>query len=114
MVLQYHLEPLSKEESVDYIKHRLKKAGNEAADIFMDEAIEEIYNYSKGVPRLINLACHNALIGGIVKETRRITKAIALDAIKECLHGAEYVTNIQNNTKTEEERWEELQMHLKR
>lgn len=87
VVFHYHLEPLSREETKEYIKHRLKKAGNETAEIFDDEAINEIYIHSKGVPRLINVMCHNALITGLVYETKHITRAIALEAIAEAMNG---------------------------
>ncbi len=87
VVLHYHLDPLTKEETFDYIKHRLKKAGNEDADIFEADAIEEIYKYSKGVPRLINIACHHSLISGLVYETRRISAKIASEAIAETMSG---------------------------
>lgn len=87
VVFHYHLEPLSKEETKEYIKHRLKKAGNETGDVFDDEAINVIYIHSKGVPRLINVMCHNALITGLVNETKHITRAMALEAIAEATNG---------------------------
>jgi len=87
VVFHFHLDPLTRDETAEYIRHRLKTAGNDNADIFSHEAIEEIYQYSKGVPRLINLACHNALISGVVYETRKISREIAQDAIKDLLHG---------------------------
>lgn len=87
VVFHYHLEPLNKEETKEYIRHRLKKAGNESADIFDDSAIDEIYAHSKGVPRLINVMCHNALISGLVYETKKITNKIALEAIAEATNG---------------------------
>ncbi|MFA6320550.1 MAG: AAA family ATPase [Candidatus Omnitrophota bacterium] len=83
VVFHYHLDPLTHVETKDYIKHRLKKAGNEFANIFTEDAIDEVYVYSKGVPRLINLICHNALISGLVHEARQIDGAIVLEAIKE-------------------------------
>lgn len=86
IVLYYHLEPLDRAETEQYIIHRLKKAGHEAANLFDKEAIEEIYKYSKGVPRLINLACHNALISGIVYEAKEITGLVARESIEELMH----------------------------
>lgn len=86
IVLYYHLEPLDRTETEQYIIHRLKKAGHEAANLFDKEAIEEIYKYSKGVPRLINLACHNALISGIVYEAKEITGLVARESIEELMH----------------------------
>lgn len=90
IVFQYHLEPLSYEETEGYIKHRLKIAGNGETDIFMQEAIDKIYIFSKGIPRLINLACHNALITGVVKESRIITVDIAREAVINLILEREY------------------------
>ena len=87
VVFHFHLEPLNREETSEYIRHRLRKAGNSAADIFTEDAINEIYKHSKGVPRLINVVCHNALISGLVYDTKKITSKIALEAIGEAENG---------------------------
>jgi len=73
VVFHYHIEPLTYDETAQYIKHRLVKAGNAAADIFTEGAIDAVYQFSKGVPRLTNLICHNALIDGLVAGTRQVT-----------------------------------------
>jgi len=86
VVMQYHIQPLNKTETAEYIYHRLTKAGGDKF-IFNSEAIDEIFAYTKGVPRLINLACHHALISGLVYESKRITKEIALETIHELIHG---------------------------
>jgi general secretion pathway protein A len=90
VVFHYHLEPLGQEETEQYIKHRLAKAGAVRDDIFVPEAIAEIYKYSKGVPRLINIVCHNALISGLVYEMRTITRDIAKEAISDSVNGISY------------------------
>jgi hypothetical protein len=54
------LNPLTKDETAQYIVHRLEIAGCER-EIFTPEAIEEIFHYSQGVPSLINKACDVAL-----------------------------------------------------
>ncbi len=87
VVLHYHLYPLDRKETKEYIKHRLKTAGNQGADILDDEAIEAVYNYSGGVPRLINLVCHNALISGLVLEARVITGDIMKETVGELMQG---------------------------
>ena len=87
VVLHYHLEPLSYGETKEYIRYRLSKAGNGNADIFTYSAINEIYQYSRGIPRLINLACHNALISGLVYETKKISNGIVAEAINELVNG---------------------------
>ncbi len=87
IVIYYHLEALDRRETGSYINHRLKKVGHENGSLFSEGAIDEIYRYSSGIPRLINLACHNALIGGLVDESRQITTDIATEAIQELMHG---------------------------
>ncbi len=104
VVFHYHLEPLSREETSEYIKHRLKKAGNSEVDIFTEEAINEIYQHSKGVPRLINVICHNALISGLVYETKKITPETALEAIADTTNGLSPETSHQSNIVIEKQK----------
>jgi len=62
IVLKYVLNPLDEQETRDMIEFRLKQAGfNANLKLFTDEAVSEIYHYSQGYPRRINLICHNAL-----------------------------------------------------
>lgn len=88
VVLHYHLEALDRKEAGEYIKHRLVKAGNTDHDILSEEAIDEIYAASKGIPRLINVMCHNALISGLVYGMKVIDRKVALEAIGETYSGA--------------------------
>ena len=60
VTFRYALNPLTKDETAQYIMHRLKIAQCER-EIFTHEAINEIFTYSQGVPRLINKACDAAL-----------------------------------------------------
>lgn len=101
VVFHYHLEPLNYDETSDYIKHRLKTAGNVSMDIFSHGAIDEIFKFSKGVPRLVSLACHNALISGLVCDAKYITVGIARDSIKDLLQN----TAKQNVEYTKEVAW---------
>ena len=57
------LSKLSLNSTREYIRFRVKQAGVEN-DIFTPDAVEAIYNHSKGVPRLINVICDNALLEG--------------------------------------------------
>lgn len=101
VVFHYHLDPLNYDETSEYIKHRLKTAGNSEADIFTKGAIDEIFKFSKGIPRLINLACHNALISGLVCDSRHITVDVARDALKHVLQN----TARQENEHNKEVSW---------
>ncbi len=75
--------PLDKEEMKDYINHRLTVAGSDGQIKFTDEAIDEVYKFSEGVPRLINMVCDRALLFGFVTETKNITQDIVKRGVEE-------------------------------
>ncbi len=79
ITINYYIEPLTKNETKEYIKHRLNIAGSKR-NIFSSSAIREIFSFSKGFPRLINIICDLALLTGYVKEQKTINELI----IKEC------------------------------
>jgi general secretion pathway protein A len=81
IAVRYHILPLDDDEVFEYIKHRLMVAGPEANVEFSQDAIEDIYNYSQGTPRLINILCDRALLAGFVLETRSVNR----DIIKKCI-----------------------------
>ncbi|MEK6715298.1 MAG: AAA family ATPase [Candidatus Omnitrophota bacterium] len=83
IAVHYHIYPLSKEEMVGYIRHRLTIASNNGFDFFTDEALGLIYGFSKGVPRLVNLICDSALLSGYVYEAKQIDAKIMEETIKE-------------------------------
>ena len=76
LTVHYTIEPLTELESKDYIKHRLSVAGSET-EIFSPEAHHEIFLFSKGYPRLINIICDRMLLTGYARETERISGVIA-------------------------------------
>lgn len=75
----FHLEPLTEQETAAFIAHRLKVAGADI-EIFSAEAVHEIYRFSQGVPRLINIIGDHALLTGYWASLKFIDLAI----IKEC------------------------------
>ncbi len=79
IMLNYQIKPLSEIETFEYIKHRLKVAGTEKK-LFNRNAIQEVYRFSNGYPRLINKICDHALLTGYVRDLKKITPTI----IKEC------------------------------
>ncbi|MBU1090714.1 MAG: AAA family ATPase [Candidatus Omnitrophica bacterium] len=84
IAVYYHLNALENVETKDYISHRLKLAGsNGGVEIFEPEAIDLVYAHSRGVPRVINLVCDSALLSGYVSETKKITKEMIDEVIKE-------------------------------
>ncbi len=84
IAIRYHIAPLKKEEVRLYINHRLSVAGSEDGRIvFSAGAIDEIYNYSGGTPRLINIVCDKALLLGYVLETYDIGEDVIKKSIME-------------------------------
>ena len=79
--LRYHMQPLNKEEARQYIKKRMRVAGAFDLDMFTPKAFKEIYEYSKGIPRLINIVCDNALLTGYSTDQKVIGKSIVREVI---------------------------------
>jgi len=83
---RYHLEPLSREETIRYIDHRLKVAGA-LSDIFDPAAKREVYRLSGGIPRLINVICDRALLGAYSLENRTVDRKLVRRAAAEVSGG---------------------------
>lgn len=81
----YHIQPLERYEINDYVYHRLKVAGDAGSIIFEEDTMDEIYNFSKGIPRLVNVVCDRALLLGFVQQTYKITKEILNRCIEELI-----------------------------
>ena len=79
VALQCRLAPLKDEEVGPYIDFRLRTVGYEDKDLFHPDAIQQIAFYSKGIPRLINIICDNALLCAY----GRSKKIVSADMIKE-------------------------------
>ena len=75
IALNYHIAALSMEETRAYILYRLKRSGG-SGDIFTADALDRVYNLSRGIPRSINLVCDSALIYGFSEEVRVIDSAV--------------------------------------
>jgi general secretion pathway protein A len=79
---RYHLMPLSREETKGYVRHRLRVAGA-TEDIFTPGALLELHRLSLGIPRVINVACDRALLGGYTQDTKKITASLVRRAAGE-------------------------------
>jgi type II secretory pathway predicted ATPase ExeA len=60
--LRFHLSALSADDLRAYVLHRLEVAGSHGRELFADETFPLLYQYSGGVPRLINTLCDTALM----------------------------------------------------
>ncbi len=83
IALRCRLFPLTLKETECYIYQRLAVAGSRGQVTFSSSAISEIYCFSQGTPRLINLICDRALMGGFVAGTFHIDREIVIKAEKE-------------------------------
>ena len=66
IAVYYHLNSLNRNETEEYILHRLKLVSSNGIDIFTPEAMNLIYKCSSGIPRIVNLVCDSALLSGYV------------------------------------------------
>jgi len=78
IAVRYHMLPLDRDEIEAYIRHRLNIAGVKNRRFFDDAAFDEIFSFSRGVPRLINIICNKALLAGYAAGK----KLISADMIK--------------------------------
>ncbi len=81
--VRYNLQPLNPKEVKEYIKRRLRVAGARSTYLFTPKALNKIYQYSKGIPRLINIVCDNALINGYGSEKQVIGDDIIREVISD-------------------------------
>ena len=84
IAVNYHIEPLTESEIAQYIGHRLKKAGA-THEVFRTDAIHEIFKYTGGYPRSINIICDHALLTGYSSGLEKIDATV----IKECVQELE-------------------------
>jgi DNA transposition AAA+ family ATPase len=83
--INYHISPLTIDETVKYIKHRLAIAGNPSIINFQGAVTEFIYKFSRGIPRLINILCDLALLTSYVEGKKEVSD----DIIREVVHDLE-------------------------
>jgi hypothetical protein len=87
--IRYHLTPLSAGETGEYIAHRMNVAGATGSMIFDKGAVDAVFAYAGGVPRMINIVCDRALVAGYGANHRRIGKTLILETVED-IEGAEF------------------------
>lgn len=83
IAVYYHLSPLSAEDTVKYVLHRLKIASQSDTQYFTDAAMALVYEFSHGVPRLINQICDSALLSGYIYGVKMVDEKIMREVIRE-------------------------------
>jgi len=79
----YRLSPLDPEKQSKYIEHRLHKAGFYKDSIFSKPALKLMTRYSGGIPRVINILAHKAMLAAYSNGDDKVTKRSMKDAINE-------------------------------
>jgi len=79
-----NIEYLSRDEVLHYILYRLGVAGAHNGNVlFSDGAIDSIYRYTSGIPRLINMLCDRVLVRGYQQRSRALDSQIVESAARE-------------------------------
>lgn len=79
------LLPLSREEISEYIRFRLQAAGSPDLKLFARDAEDQVYRFSHGIPRLVNVVCDNALVIGYALGRQRISAEVITEAAADLL-----------------------------
>lgn len=83
---RYDLEPLNREETDAYIRHRLQVAGLPAnQELFPPRVVKGIYRESRGIPRLINVLCDRMLLGSYGQNQQRVDMKMLRQAVREVM-----------------------------
>lgn len=79
---RYHLEPLTRSETGEYVRYRLGVAGCHRT-VFTGGALRRLYRATGGVPRLINVICDRAMLGAYSSDRDRVTATMITRAARE-------------------------------
>jgi type II secretory pathway predicted ATPase ExeA len=81
VAVDYLLAPLDREQTQNYIRHRLELAASGRKDLFTDDACDAIYTASRGIPRIVNLFADTALVYGFADQKPRIDAATVTEML---------------------------------
>jgi putative secretion ATPase (PEP-CTERM system associated) len=81
--LRFHVGPLDRRDTREYIHHRLAVAGRDANELFSEDTFDVIYRYSGGVPRLVNTLCDSALLCAFADNKAVVDKDDIMNAVVE-------------------------------
>jgi general secretion pathway protein A len=80
VALRCQLQPLDHDQTRAYVLSRLERAGAPPTPaIFTDEALEKVFEYSRGIPRIINNLCENSMVNAFAREHRPVTGDMITD-----------------------------------
>jgi general secretion pathway protein A len=83
VALRCEISPLDLSETAAYIASRIKTAGGEASKLFTREAVVQIHEFSRGIPRTISVMCDNALLGGMALGRQPVDREIVSEVCRD-------------------------------
>jgi general secretion pathway protein A len=83
VALRCELVPLTLRESAAYIAKRISLAGGDSAQVFTREAVLAVYEYSGGIPRMINVLCDNALVNAYARDEHLVSVNIVEEVARD-------------------------------
>lgn len=83
IAVRSRLDRLKDEEVGPFVAHRLSAGGYKGRDLFSAEAIQNIALYSKGIPRLINIICDNALVIAYASSQKKVSAEMIREAARD-------------------------------
>ncbi len=81
----FHLPAMERKATEGYIKHRLSIAGPPSGDPFDESAIDTIYKFSQGLPRIINTLCDNAMLSAYSADRREMDGSFLESVIRQMM-----------------------------
>jgi general secretion pathway protein A len=79
VALRCQLQPLDYQQTRGYILSRLDRAGAAGPPIFSPEALDKIYEFSRGIPRIVNTLCENSMVNAFAREQRPVSPEIVAE-----------------------------------
>lgn len=70
------IRPLTMDEGIDYVKHRLGKASVNVGSVFPENVLKQLVRQAKGIPRTINILCDNCLITSFGNKQRKVKLSV--------------------------------------
>ncbi len=74
LAVSYHLKPMDADDTQQYVLHRTRIAGSQNRAIFAPQALRQIFKFTQGTPRLINILCDRALLVAYSRDSQTVTK----------------------------------------
>jgi len=97
LIAAWNLEPLTSEETTEYVRHRLESAGWKGDPVLGPGVFPVVHEFSEGIPRRINLICSRLFLHAFVAESHSITQADAEEAARD-LHEEELAQPLDDRT----------------